>query len=610
MSVNYVKFQRGTQSAYDTLKAQGRLDSNTLYFIRPDNGAQFGALYMGESIISGGDVVVESGSLSDLSDVVLTGAGANYFLVRDEEGKWIATNPETVASLILSYANIPAGDNLSIEIVDNNIQLHDFGSKYYKYIPAVKDENGEVITESSYQEVEGFKEGLELHVISNADGKHEIAWYEPSNENIEDIVNDKIGNIQNKVDELNQEIETISNEIGKAADESNAATGLHKVIEDAVSAEEIRAKAAEETNAEAIANEIARAEAAEQANAEAIANEQSRAEAVEKGLQDAINVLNGSAETEGSVAKKIADAIANVDHLKREIFADLDAAEEAVKNYGDSAGQYIYMVARAGDEDGNHYDEYMAFKLSEDSDMWLLERVGDWGIDLSEYAKIADVNAELAKKVDVVEGARLITDVEVKKLSSIEEGAQINYISAVDIEFVVSEGKLSLNNIDISKVSELQNILAEKVDKVYYTVENEDGSTSKVEGTLLSPEDKEKLNALVIDEDGSVGISGTVNASNVEGLGNWITDNGVTYISGLTENNLSTTLAEKINFITSVDTDTFKVTEGKLELVNVPVEALYSTVGDLTKIQNYVVGNTLVDEINSIYDILTWTEMV
>lgn len=587
MSVNYVKFQRGSQSAYDTLKAQGRLDSNTLYFIRPDDGARFGALYMGENIISSGDIVVESGSLADLSDVVLTGAGANYFLVRDEEGKWIATGPETVANLILSYANIPAGDNLSVEIIDNNIQLYDFGSKYYKYIPAVKNENGEVVTESFYQETEGFKEGLELHVISNDNGKYEIAWYEPSTEN-----NDKIENIQNKVDELNQEINAISEKVGNATDDSNTATGLYKVIEDAISAEEARAKEAEEINANAI---IAETE---------------RAETVEKELQDAIDILNGNVEVEGSVAKNIADAIANIDHLKREIFASLDDAEAAMESYGDSAGEYIYMVARTGSEDGNHYDEYMAFKLSEDSPVWLLERVGDWGIDLSEYAKIADINIELAKKVDAVEGSRLITDVEVKKLSSIEEGAQVNYISAVDIEFVVNEGKLSLNNIDISKVSGLQSILAEKVDKVYYTVENEDGTTSKVEGTLLSPEDKEKLNALVIDEDGSVGISGTVNASKVEGLGSWITENGATYISGLTENNLSAVLLEKINFITSVDTDTFKVAEGKLELINVPAEALYSTVGDLTQIQNYVIGNTLVDEINSIYELLTWTEMV
>lgn len=587
MSVNYVKFQRGSQSAYDTLKAQGRLDSNTLYFIRPDDGAQFGALYMGENIISSGDIVVESGSLADLSDVVLTGAGVNYFLVRDEEGKWIATGPETVANLILSYANIPAGDNLSVEIIDNNIQLYDFGSKYYKYIPAVKNENGEVVTESFYQETEGFKEGLELHVISNDNGKYEIAWYEPSTEN-----NDKIENIQNKVDELNQEIDAITEKVGNAADDSNAATGLYKVIEDAISAEEARAKEAEEINANAI---IAETE---------------RAEAVEKELQDAIDILNGNVEVEGSVAKNIADAIANIDHLKREIFTSLDDAEAAMESYGNSAGEYIYMVARTGSEDGNHYDEYMAFKLSEDSPVWLLERVGDWGIDLSEYAKTADINIELAKKVDAVEGSRLITDVEVKKLSSIEEGAQVNYISAVDIEFVVNEGKLSLNNIDISKVSGLQSILAEKVDKVYYTVENEDGTTSKVEGTLLSPEDKEKLNALVIDEDGSVGISGTVNASNVEGLGSWITENGATYISGLTENNLSAVLLEKINFITSVDTNAFKVAEGKLELINVPAEALYSTVGDLTQIQNYVVGNTLVDEINSIYELLTWTEMV
>ena len=30
---NYVKFQRGSQEAYDALKAAGTLDNNTLYFI-------------------------------------------------------------------------------------------------------------------------------------------------------------------------------------------------------------------------------------------------------------------------------------------------------------------------------------------------------------------------------------------------------------------------------------------------------------------------------------------------------------------------------------------------------------------------------------------------
>lgn len=336
------------------------------------------------------------------------------------------------------------------------------------------------------------------------------------------------------------------------------------------------------------------------------ADEENEASGIYAKLDEKANVADVYSKEDADQA--IASAIAGVSHLKREIFDSKIAAENAMVDYGDSADQYIYMVHRGLlIEDGNYYDEYMAFKQS---DGWILEKIGDWNVDLSEYAKINDVNTELSKKVDKVEGSRLITNVEVQKLSRVEDGAQVNYISAVDTNFVVSEGKLSLNSVDISKVNGLQNILAEKVDKVYYTIENEDGSTSRVEGTLLSPVDKAKLNALVIDESGSVGISGTVNASKVEGLGDWITENGINYISNLTENNLSAVIVEKINFITSVDTNTFSTKEGKLELVNVPAQALYSTVGDLTKIQNYVVGNTLVDNINDILEILTWTDMV
>jgi hypothetical protein len=79
------------------------------------------------------------------------------------------------------------------------------------------------------------------------------------------------------------------------------------------------------------------------------------------------------------------------------------------------------MVARENSSDGNYYDEYMAFKDS--NELWQLEKVGDWGVDLSAYAKTSDVNTALENKVDKVEGSRLITDVEISKLEGIEAGA-------------------------------------------------------------------------------------------------------------------------------------------------------------------------------------------
>lgn len=99
MAVNYVKFQRGSQEAYDALKTAGKLDSNTLYFIYKNEADAVGALYMGNRIISGGDITIASATLDDLADVVVTGAGTNAFLVK-EGTNWVAKTLEDVVTLI------------------------------------------------------------------------------------------------------------------------------------------------------------------------------------------------------------------------------------------------------------------------------------------------------------------------------------------------------------------------------------------------------------------------------------------------------------------------------------------------------------------------------
>ena len=109
MSVNYVRFQRGKQAAYDALKATGGLDDNTLYFIYDDNNGSVGALYMGSRIISGGDITIASASLDDLADVIVTGAETDSFLVKDDKGHWIARTLEDVIALIK--------ENMDIEVV-------------------------------------------------------------------------------------------------------------------------------------------------------------------------------------------------------------------------------------------------------------------------------------------------------------------------------------------------------------------------------------------------------------------------------------------------------------------------------------------------------------
>lgn len=86
------------------------------------------------------------------------------------------------------------------------MQLKDFGTGYFAYVPAEKDEEtGEIITPSTYKYTEGFKSGLELRVVKTDDGKLSLGWYEPGSETVEDIAAN-IENISKTVDTLDDSI--------------------------------------------------------------------------------------------------------------------------------------------------------------------------------------------------------------------------------------------------------------------------------------------------------------------------------------------------------------------------------------------------------------------
>lgn len=99
MANKYVKFERGSQAAYDALKQAGKLDNDTLYFIYSEDNGAVGALYMGTRIISGGDITIASATLDELADVVVAGAETNSFLVKDGDN-WIAKSLTDVIALI------------------------------------------------------------------------------------------------------------------------------------------------------------------------------------------------------------------------------------------------------------------------------------------------------------------------------------------------------------------------------------------------------------------------------------------------------------------------------------------------------------------------------
>lgn len=124
--------------------------------------------------------------------------------------------------------------------------------------------------------------------------------------------------------------------------------------------------------------------------------------------------------------------------------------------------------------------------------------------------------------------------------------------------------------------------LEKKADIVYFTTTDADGNVISTPGEFLSPDDKEKLRALVVDDNGNVGLSGKVNADNVSGLNTWLDQNGNKYIKNLSEENLSSELIDKIEFITAVDTNNFEVKNGELKLskiISTQIEDLDTVLG-------------------------------
>ena len=193
---------------------------------------------------------------------------------------------------------------------------------------------------------------------------------------------------------------------GTAETEGSVAKSIKDAL-DPVKADVTKAKADITANTDAITQEAATARAAEQANAAAIKK------------------LNGTAETEGSVAKSIKGALdpvkADVTQAKTDITAlqgsvaanakavtDGDAATlKSAKAYADKA---ISDLVDSAPEDRNTLNKLSeAIKANKD--------VYD--------GYVTTVNTALAKKVDKVEGSRLITEKEAKEFAAKAETADV-----------------------------------------------------------------------------------------------------------------------------------------------------------------------------------------
>lgn len=280
--------------------------------------------------------------------------------------------------------------------------------------------------------------------------------------------------------------------------------------------------------------------------------------------------------TKQETENKIAESVAAAAHLKRKVVESIDDIDVNAFD----ADQYIYMVPALEGFVNDIYDEYIIIDEK-------IEKVGSWEVDLSDYVKSSDLETLLNNKVDKVEGSRLITNAEGEKLGSIKDLVK----SVNNTDFTLgTDGQLNLNQISITKVSNLENQLNSKVEKI--------------EGwTLLSPTDQEKLSKLVIGDNGNVEISGKVNAENVEGLDDWITGNAGSII-GLSEKNFTSALEAKLNgieqgaeknYISFVDENQLEVINNKLSIKSINSDQVVG----LTELLDAKASETSVNQVKS-----------
>ena len=153
------------------------------------------------------------------------------------------------------------------------------------------------------------------------------------------------------------------------------------------------------------------------------------------------------------------------------------------------------------------------------------------GLKIGDYAKASELTA-LAKRVTTIEGK--VTTLEEKVAALETVGAEKNVINSVDeAEFTVdSTRKLSVKEIAMDKITGLPAALEQKV-------------SVQAGYRMITDAEGEKLEKLVLSEDGTVEVSGTIAAGNVDGLESWITTRAAT-LKGLSENNLTDALKSQI----------------------------------------------------------------
>ena len=193
------------------------------------------------------------------------------------------------------------------------------------------------------------------------------------------------------------------------------------------------------------------------ANTEAITAEEARARAAEQANATAIAKLNGLDTVEGSVAKSIKDAL---DPVKTNVSANGDAI---------TALQGKVAANAKAITDGDAATLTSAKKYADTAISNLIDSAPEDRNTLNKLSEaikankdvydgyVTTVNAQLAKKVDKVAGSRLITEDEAKKFAAKAETSDVNDALATAKQFTTDE---------VAKVNSANTAVTQRVTKL------------------------------------------------------------------------------------------------------------------------------------------------
>ena len=458
------------------------------------------------------------------------------------------------------------GDNATISISDDIVALKDWGVQYYKYVPAegVEGEEGYVEAKYELQTVDAEHPWvIGLEPrVTFEKGQLVLGWFEQNPTTIEGI-NAQISSLQTSVDGLQEETSKLISAVGHPADQE-AGTAATGIYADFY--------------------------------------------------------------TKNETDTRIANAVADVSHLKRKEVASLDE----IDIYANNADQFIYMVPSGLQDDDNKFYEYIIIvkevvdeasgNLVEERD---IERVGSWEVNLSEYAKKSELDNYVKTEVlnDYVKTEILDDYAKAEDLKDYAKTEDLtnyeNYISSVDEEnFAVEDGKLSLITITQKQVSGLEEALLKKaneeefkvvsgkvanLDKVLngYTDENGEaveGLTAIVSTLSLQMQDKAEQADLII-------TNNTVKS--LENLLNGYVDDEGSEVAGLVSvvSNITTKLDGLEDAVSNLDDSyvsiaNFTKVVGNLDTLLANNFNVVDAIGDV---------NAAIDDIN---DRLTWQDLI